>query len=156
MDPRVQVGDFGPAFDGAFVLRNAGARATHDVVRSLIVAWRVLGVHEVVVVHHTDCRMMAVTERELRDDIAAVVGPDAEEMDFFTFTDAHTSLEEDVHQLERSRYLAGHLPVSGFIWDLDARELEAVVIDPRSQLAPADRPTGDRASSPDGSAARLR
>jgi carbonic anhydrase len=134
MDPRVNVRDFGTAFRDAFVLRNAGARATQDVVRSFVVAWRLAGATEFVVVHHTDCRMMAVTDDQLRDNLARTTGADVTGMEFLTFTDLRSSVQEDVERLSRSRYLAT-VPVSGFVWDLGARQLQPVVVDPRSRLA---------------------
>jgi carbonic anhydrase len=41
----------------AKVLRNAGARVTDDVLRTLILATALLGVTRVLIMPHTDCRM---------------------------------------------------------------------------------------------------
>src|SRR3954453_13309411 len=41
----------------AKILRNAGARVTDDVLRTLVLATYLLGVHRVMVVAHTNCRM---------------------------------------------------------------------------------------------------
>jgi carbonic anhydrase len=149
MDPRVEARAFGPAFRRAFVLRNAGGRATHDVVRSLVIAWRVLDVTEFVVVHHTDCRMMAVTDDQLRADLSRVVTADVTEMEFLTFSDLRASVVQDVDRLRRSRYLADGLPVSGFIWNLAGRELQAVVIDPRGRFAGARRRSAGPGQGPE-------
>jgi carbonic anhydrase len=48
----------------AVVLRNAGAHVTDDVLRSLDLAQRLLGVERVVVVAHTDCRAAAASEED--------------------------------------------------------------------------------------------
>jgi len=143
MDPRVNVRDFGAPFRGAYVLRNAGGRATQDVVRSCVVAWRLADAKELAVVHHTDCRMMTVTDDKLRDDLANTTGADVTGMEFLTFTDLRGSVEQDVERLSKSRYLAT-VPVSGFVWDLGARQLQPVVIDRRSRFAGRTRgPSSD-------------
>ncbi len=49
----------------AKIMRNAGARVTTDVLRTLVVATHLLGVRRVMVVPHTKCRMAAVTEAEI-------------------------------------------------------------------------------------------
>src|SRR5581483_4281305 len=41
----------------AKILRNAGARVTDDVLRTLVLASCLLGVHRAMVIAHTDCRM---------------------------------------------------------------------------------------------------
>ncbi|NDD00289.1 carbonic anhydrase, partial [bacterium] len=41
----------------AKILRNAGARVTEDVLRTLILATYLLSVERVLVMPHTDCRM---------------------------------------------------------------------------------------------------
>jgi carbonic anhydrase len=56
MDCRIDpLGALGLALGDAVVLRNAGADATDDVLRSLALAQDNLGVAEVQVVAHTDC-----------------------------------------------------------------------------------------------------
>ena len=49
----------------AKILRNAGARVTDDVLRTLVLASYLLGVNRVLVMPHTDCRMA-------RDDEATI------------------------------------------------------------------------------------
>ena len=41
----------------AKILRNAGARVTDDVLRTLVLATYLLGVDRAMVIAHTDCRM---------------------------------------------------------------------------------------------------
>ena len=53
----------------AKILRNAGARVTDDVLRTLVLASYLLGVDRAMVIAHTDCRMAAGTE----DDVHAAV-----------------------------------------------------------------------------------
>ena len=55
----------------AKILRNAGARVTDDVLRTLVLATTLLDVERVMVVAHTQCRMAAGTEDEVHAAIAA-------------------------------------------------------------------------------------
>lgn len=70
MDARIDVHKiFGLQIGDAHVIRNAGGSLTEDTTRSLLVS-SLLGAEEVLVVHHTDCRMRAFTEEELRAEVA--------------------------------------------------------------------------------------
>src|ERR1700752_3284962 len=63
MDSRLDVFAALGLGDGeAHVLRNAGGVITDDVIRSLAISQRRLGTRAVMVIHHTDCGMMKVTD----------------------------------------------------------------------------------------------
>ncbi|HSL65209.1 MAG TPA: carbonic anhydrase, partial [Gaiellaceae bacterium] len=58
MDSRVEpLSMLGLLPGDAKIFRNAGARVTEDVLRTLVLATSLLGVDRVMVVAHTDCRM---------------------------------------------------------------------------------------------------
>jgi carbonic anhydrase len=68
LDPRcVPEQYFGPGSIGAAVVRNAGGRASPDVVKSITVLRALMDVQTVMVVHHTDCGMSHLTEKEIRE-----------------------------------------------------------------------------------------
>ena len=46
----------------AKIIRNAGARVTDDVLRTLVLATHLLNVSRILVMPHTDCRMASGTE----------------------------------------------------------------------------------------------
>ena len=50
----------------AKILRNAGARVTEDVLRTLVLASYLLGVIRVLVMPHTDCRMAISDEASIQ------------------------------------------------------------------------------------------
>src|SRR6059058_2480376 len=60
----------------AKILRNAGARVTDDVLRTLVLASYLLGVDRVMVVAHTGCRMAGGTEDDVHRAITDAGGPD--------------------------------------------------------------------------------
>jgi carbonic anhydrase len=89
MDPRLDpLGMLGLELGDAAVLRNAGARATDEVMDALALGQKALGVDKVVVVIHTDCRAQPVVERQeafLRDDVRRIqagLGVDVEAFRF--------------------------------------------------------------------------
>ena len=58
----------------AKILRNAGARVTEDVLRTLVLATYLLGVNKILVMPHTNCRMAEVDEAEIHQEIDSKFG----------------------------------------------------------------------------------
>src|SRR5204862_4402260 len=71
----------------AKILRNAGARVTDDVLRTLVLGSYLLGVERVMVVAHTHCRMADCTEDDVHAAIHEAGGPDSRSISFLTTTD---------------------------------------------------------------------
>jgi carbonic anhydrase len=107
----------GLARGDAKILRNAGARVTDDVLRTLVLASYLLGVERVMVVAHTQCRMAGATDDDVRTAIRAAGGPDTRELEFLATEDQERSLREDVERIASSRYL-GNVVVGGFRYDI--------------------------------------
>jgi carbonic anhydrase len=108
----------------AKILRNAGARVTDDVLRTLVLARFLLGVERFMVVAHTRCRMIG-TEPEVHDAIRAAGGPDTRSIAFLTAEDQVAALESDVQRVMSWPYLSD-LAVGGFLYDLDTGLLRRV------------------------------
>jgi carbonic anhydrase len=100
----------------AKILRNAGARVTSDVLRSLVLASHLLGVDRVMVIAHTDCRMTG-TEAEVHTALRDAGAPDTGELDFLVTEDQQETVHGDVHVLRSSPYLT-HVRVGGFRYDV--------------------------------------
>lgn len=109
----------------AKILRNAGARVTDDVLRTLVLASYLLGVDRVMVVPHTDCRMTTAGEDDVHRAIGAAGGPDTRSLSFLTTKDARDSVAHDVQRIRSYPYL-NDLQVGGFIYHLDSGRLEQV------------------------------
>ena len=110
----------------AKILRNAGARVTDDVLRTLVLAAYLLGVRRVMVVAHTGCRMAGCTESDVHQAVAAAGGPDTTSLSFLTTTDQEEALRTDVGRIRAWPYLKD-LTVGGFIYDLHTGALRRVV-----------------------------
>ena len=127
MDSRIDpLGMLGLAPGDAKILRNAGARVTDDVLRTLVLADYLLGVERVMVIAHTDCRMASGTEADVHDDIRAAGGPDTRSMSFLTTRDQEGALRDDVQRVRSYPYL-GNVAVGGFLYDLATGRLSRIV-----------------------------
>ena len=113
----------------AKILRNAGARATEDVLRTLVLAVHLLGVRRVMVVAHTDCRMAKVTDEQVHADILSGSGIDTRSLDFGAISDQSAVLARDVRKIRSSPYLPADLAVIGCIYDIRTGELSVEVGD---------------------------
>jgi len=68
MDARIESATLvGSRGSDAHVIRNAGARATEDAIRSLVLSYKLFGTREWYVVQHSHCGMALLTEDLLRD-----------------------------------------------------------------------------------------
>lgn len=109
----------------AKILRNAGARVTDDVLRTLVLGRYLLGVHRVMVIAHTGCRMTTANEDKVHQAIEAAGGPDTRSLAFLTTVDAKQALELDVQRLRSWPFLSD-VAVGGFLFHLDSGHLEPV------------------------------
>ena len=88
----------------AKILRNAGARVTDDVLRTLVIATYLLGVRRVMVIAHTDCRMTG-TEDEVYAAVLEQGGPDTRSLAFLMAEDPGAAVRDDVQRLRSWPYL---------------------------------------------------
>jgi carbonic anhydrase len=109
----------------AKILRNAGARVTDDVLRTLVLGSYLLGVERVMVVAHTNCRMADSTQDDVHEAIRAAGGPDTRSIRFLTTSDQEGELRTDVQRVRSWPYL-GNIPVGGFLYDLETGRLRRV------------------------------
>jgi carbonic anhydrase len=110
----------------AKILRNAGARVTDDVLRTLVLATHLLGVDRVMVVAHTDCRMTKVTDEDVHRDILAK-GVDTRSLEFHTIPDQRATLARDVERIEHYPFLPAGVTVAGCVYDVKTGRIEIVV-----------------------------
>ncbi len=107
------------------ILRNAGARVTEDVLRTLVLANHLLGVNRVLIMPHTDCRMASATEPEMHAAIFAASGIDSRAIEIRSVSDQRAALELDVTRVRAYPLLAKTLVVGGAIFDVHTGRLVA-------------------------------
>jgi carbonic anhydrase len=102
----------------AKILRNAGARVTDDVLRTLVLASYLLGVERLMVIAHTNCRMTQDSEEDVHAAIREASGPDTRSLSFLIAPDLEAAVRADVQRVRSSPYLP-NLVVGGFLYDTD-------------------------------------
>jgi carbonic anhydrase len=102
----------------AKILRNAGARVTDDVLRTLVLATYLLGVQRILIMPHTNCRMAQVDDVEIHREIDSKYGVDTSEIEFKTVPDQREALIEDVQKVRNYRLLNKDVVVGGAIYDV--------------------------------------
>lgn len=128
MDSRMEpLRMLGLARGDAKILRTAGARVTDDVLRSLVLAHHLLGVERVMVVAHTDCGMVRVTDDDVHHTIRQRAGVDTRSLDFHTIEDQGAALERDVQRIRSLHYLPDAMPVIGVLYDVHTGRLSVEV-----------------------------
>jgi carbonic anhydrase len=126
MDSRIDpLRMLGLAPGDAKILRNAGARATRDVLRTLVLATYLLGVDRVMIVAHTNCRMTGGTEADVHEAIAAAGGPDTRSISFLMTQDQQEAIRLDVQRVRSWPYLVD-VEVGGFLFDLSTGQLRQI------------------------------
>ena len=137
----------------AHVIRNAGGRASDDAIRSLVISYKLLGTKEWLVIHHTGCGMMTITDDGMRELLRSSLetawrnddgwhdhgggGSDhGDAIDWLTFADLAQSVTDDVARIRNHPLVPGRIPLYGFIYDLESGTLTEV-----AAATAAGRPT---------------
>ena len=110
----------------AKILRNAGARVTDDVLRTLVLASYLLGVTRVLVMPHTDCRMVCANDSVIHETIQSQHGVDTRSLEFRTVSDQREALMVDVSRLRSYPLLKTGVTVAGAIYNVSTGQLEPV------------------------------
>ena len=122
MDARIDVEDaLGLRTGDAHIIRNAGAVATDDVIRSLIISQQLLGTNEVVFIGHTECGLLGADEAALRDRLSATTGRSLD-IGFGAFGDLEQHIRRQVDRLRTHAWLQ-RVPVHGLIYDVSTGRL---------------------------------
>jgi len=125
----------------AHVIRNAGGRASDDAIRSLVINYKLLGMREFFVIHHTDCGMEFFTSDVMRDlltssletaeltaqgfkDVGKGPGSRAGEfIEWLTIKNQKQAVLDDVARIRNHPLVPKSIPVYGFLYDMRSGEL---------------------------------
>ncbi|MDP1720490.1 MAG: carbonic anhydrase [Candidatus Nanopelagicaceae bacterium] len=108
----------------AKILRNAGARATEDVLRTLVLATYLLGVDRILVMPHTDCRMAQNKEEDIHSTIFEQYGVDTRSLEFRTDPNQRKALATDLIRIRSYPLLRKGVVVAGAMYDVSTGVLE--------------------------------
>ena len=142
MDARLDPAKFAGLAEGdAHVIRNAGGRATDDAIRSLVISYKLLGTHEFLVIHHTECGMLFFTHEVIRGLLASSLetaqltpqgfrdigkGPGSragEYIEWLTVKDQRQSVLDDVARIRAHPLVPKSIPVYGYVYDVHSGKL---------------------------------
>lgn len=127
IDSRIEpLAMLGLAPGDAKIVRNAGARVTDDVLRSLVLAVHLLNVRRVCIVPHTRCAMASATGDELRAEIGRRSGAPVDGWDPLAIEDRHVTLREDIGRIRSCPLLPADLVVGALLYDVDTGRLSAL------------------------------
>ena len=145
MDARLDPAKYAGLSEGdAHVIRNAGARASDDAIRSLVISYKLLGTKEWFVIHHSNCGMEFFTDEIMRDLLAksletaalgdqgfydAGKGPGSTEaayIDWLTIKDKNKSVVEDVARIRNHPLVPKNIPIYGYIYEVESGRLVEV------------------------------
>jgi carbonic anhydrase len=112
----------------AHIIRNAGGVVSDDVIRSLAISQRKLGTRAVMIIQHTDCGMLSLSDDEFRAELLADTGV-APPFAIESFTDLDQNVRQSVLRVRRSPFLPHHDQVRGFVLDVDHGGLREVAVE---------------------------
>ncbi len=128
MDSRIEpLTMLGLAPGDAKIVRNAGGRVTRDVLRSLILATRFLGVRRIAVMQHTDCALAYRDDDEIRSELAALHLDGVDEWEFLAMSEPDTALKEDVDTVRSCLLLPADLQVEGWRYRVETGLITQVI-----------------------------
>ena len=109
----------------AHILRNAGGTVTDDAIRSLSLSQNLLGTEEIILLHHTECGMLGITDEEYADRMEAETG-ERPEWSAHAFSDLEQDLRDSMARLRESPFIPRKSSIRGFIFDVKTGELREV------------------------------
>lgn len=125
MDARLDLHKaLGLALGDCHTIRNAGGVVTDDVIRSLTISQRALGTRSVVLIHHTQCGLLTLTE-EWRHELELEVGQ-RPSWAVESFADLDQDVRQSIRRVETSPFLLYTDDVRGFVFDVTTGLLREV------------------------------
>ena len=128
----------------AHIIRNAGGRVTDDVIRSLVISYKLLGTKDWFIIQHTDCGLSKITDKEianlLENDLETATfengnwknnkNKDSEsgsaqghKMKWYTFSNLKESILEDLEKIKNHPLIPKNINIYGFIYDVKTAKL---------------------------------
>lgn len=105
-------------------IRNAGGVVTDDTIRSLTISQRALGTRSVVLIHHTGCGLLNLTE-DFRHELEAEVGQ-RPAWAVEAFKDLDSDVRQSMQRVRTSPFLPFRDDVRGFVFDVRTGRLREI------------------------------
>jgi carbonic anhydrase len=109
----------------AHVIRNAGGVVTDDTLRSLAISQNLLGTEEVVLIKHTDCGMLTISDEEFADRLESETGR-RPGWRAHAFSDLEQGVRDGIERIRRSPFIPRTDRVRGFVYEVETGRLREV------------------------------
>ena len=109
----------------AHVIRNAGGVVTEDEIRSLSISQHLLGTEEIMLMHHTECGMLTLTDEEFAERLERESGQRPDWI-AHAIRDLDESLRDSIRMLRESPFIPNKTSVRGFVYDVKTGALREV------------------------------
>ncbi|MEU1806078.1 carbonic anhydrase [Streptomyces sp. NPDC019937] len=125
MDARLDLHEaLGLELGDCHTIRNAGGVVTDDIIRSLTISQRALGTRSVVLIHHTGCGLLNLTE-DFRHELEEEVGQ-RPSWAVECFKDLDADVRQSIERVRTSPFLLHRDDVRGFVFDVTTGLLREV------------------------------
>ncbi len=102
----------------AYIIRNAGGRASEEAIDSMILTEKLFDVREWWVIHHSDCLMGNLQDHQ----VSALPETIRENI----FLDLEKSVIDDIDLIKSHKSVPDHVEIKGFIYDLEKSLLRPI------------------------------
>jgi carbonic anhydrase len=126
MDSRLDPNKLLGLNDGdAHVVRNAGGVVSDDAVRSLALSQHLMGTDEIVLIHHTDCGLLTITDDEFAAKLEHETG-ERPEWPVHAFDDLEENVRRSIDKLRNSPFVPHTDRIRGFVYEVETGRLREV------------------------------
>jgi carbonic anhydrase len=115
----------GLAEGDAHIIKNAGGVVTDDAIRSLAISQNLAGTEEIILIHHTDCGMLSLTDEEFADRLESETG-ERPRWEPRAFDDLERDVRDSIRRITESPFIPHKESVRGFVYDVHTGELREV------------------------------
>lgn len=98
------------------LIRNAGAIATDDVLRSLTISQRKMKTEEIILIAHDRCGQVTYRSEELAAEIASETGAPPP-FDLLAFDDVDDSVRTSLRRIREASFLPENTKARGFVFE---------------------------------------
>jgi carbonic anhydrase len=111
----------------AHVIRNAGGVITDDEIRSLAISQRLLGTQEIILIHHTDCGMLGLSDEDFKREVREDTGVEPP-WPVEGFDDLEKSVRRSSERIRSSPFIPNKESIRGFVYDVKSGRLDEVTV----------------------------
>jgi carbonic anhydrase len=110
----------------AHVIRNAGGVVTDDAIRSLAISQDMLGTEEIVLIQHTDCGLLGVSDEAFATKLEEETGS-RPEWRAHGFGDIEENVRASLERIRSSPFVRRTNRLRGFVYEVETGRMREVI-----------------------------